>query len=388
MPVAVPNSKSFYRNNNRYQRTEEYDNRNIMNIKYNRDSFSRHSNIGDQSNIQEYIYTLEKRNKRLENINNIFLNMIKEQRYKEKMLMRNRSMDYISPGSYPYLSYDKYGNKNLLYLNRDSINNNKIINGNYTDNYLVPLFPKNNSIANNNKTLYLLNKEKLKFFRNDLPYFNYYKYNNNINNNIPQKVNSVQYANKKAIYKKFDSNEKNIIVNINKKEKSNKSNNQLRLSTNRTNNKEIISEINKINNNLNERLKKIEKSQNEQKKDIEYLMSKSSIKQKESKKQSDKSSSIIVKTSTKSKKISNTKESQKENKNNEKNNNNNDEKSKEQKSNEKNDKEEKENKSENKEEENEDEDEDEDENENENDEEDEENEKELDIKSFNSEDDN
>ena len=61
MPVAVPNSKSFYRNNNRYQRTEEYDNRNIMNIKYNRDSFSRHSNIGDQSNIQEYIYTLEKR---------------------------------------------------------------------------------------------------------------------------------------------------------------------------------------------------------------------------------------------------------------------------------------------------------------------------------------
>ena len=35
--------------------------------------------------------------------------MLKEQRYNnDRYLMRNRSMENISAGSYPYLSYDKY----------------------------------------------------------------------------------------------------------------------------------------------------------------------------------------------------------------------------------------------------------------------------------------
>ena len=424
MPVVVPNSQSFYRNNDRYRRMGEYTNENdnieIMKLNYNkyndnnnnfnnynyRESFSRMSNIGDKNNMQEYIYKLERRNDRLENINNIFLNMLKEQRFKDKMLMRNRSMDYISPGSYPYLSYDKYGNKNLLYLDRDSINNNKIINGNYTDNYLVPLLPKNNSVADNNKALYLLNNEKLKLCRNDLPYFNYENYNNrynnnNIINNIPQKANSVEYTNKKLIFKKYNSNKGNMnnITNNNENDKS-----QLQLMSNKSNNNEIINEMYKINNNLIERLKKIEQSQNNQKKDIDFLMgkTKSILKEKKTKTKSKASSSIVVKTSSNIKSIDNTKiKSTNELKNKDKNKEIKDKKSDkksvkksdkktDKKSDKKSDK--KTDKKSDKKEKSNDEDDDsveveDDEEEDDDDDDDEENEKELDIKSFNSEDD-
>ena len=239
MPVAVPNSNSFYNNNNNYSRNNryrEYDDNKMINPNYNnysnnnyvnknysnRQSFSRYHDFEEKNNIYEYLNRLEQRNKRLENINNIFLNMLREQKYSnynDRYLNRNRSMENIAPGSYPYLSYDKYGNKKLLYLDRDSVNNNKIINGNYKESYLVPLFPKDNSVAEKNKALYLLNNEKLKYYRNDLPYF-YYNANSvpNIYKNIPQKVNSVQYANKQMIYKKFNSNEKNIKVTLSNKE--------------------------------------------------------------------------------------------------------------------------------------------------------------------------
>ena len=321
MPVAVPNSNSFYRNekNNRYG---EYDDIKSINSNYNNNynnqyqAFSRQKNFGEHNNIYEYINKLEQRNKRLENINNIFLNMIREQResnYKRN-LMRNHSMENISPGSYPYLSYDKYGNKNLVYIDKDSVNNNKIINGNYKEKYLVPLFPKNNSVADNNKNIYLLNNEKIKLFRKDLPYFNYENNKYSLYKNIPQKVNSVQYINKQAIYKSFNSNEKDINVNINKSKNNNNNNEPIKIITHRKNNSNILNEINRMSNNLNKRLKRIENSQIAQKKDIDFLMGKTKKKtdSKKSNNKIKKSSSIKIKTSSDKKSKSN-KESKKEN---------------------------------------------------------------------------
>ena len=245
----------------------KYDNYNNYYINNYNQSYSKFKNIGENNNIYEYLNKLEQRNKRLENINNIFLNMLREQRESNYNLMRNRSMENISAGSYPYLSYDKNGNKKLVYLDKESVNNNKIINGNYNKNYLVSLNPKNNSVADNNRAMYQLNKEKLKLFRNDLPYFNYGNNNYSLYNNIPQKVNSVQYINRQAIYKRFSSNEKDININRNNSE-----NNNGEVIYKSNNNDEILNEINKMNINLNERLKRIENAQSSQKKDIDFLM--------------------------------------------------------------------------------------------------------------------
>ena len=187
--MAVPNSsfefinsfdkknKLKYSSNDLGEKDSYYNNKYNMNeIKFDLPNL--------RNNYDEYIRRLEQRNKRLENINDIFLNMLREQKYS---LMRNHSCENINYGSYPYLSYEKDGNKRLLYLDKEYINNNKLISGNYKDNYLVPLFPKNNSIADNNKILYLLHNEKLKFLRNDFPnnnINNYEHYKNNLNNNI------------------------------------------------------------------------------------------------------------------------------------------------------------------------------------------------------------
>lgn len=252
MPVAVPNSS--FELNNSFEKKKKLRNSSsdlgmidsYYNNKYNINE--RKLELPDlKNNYEEYINRLEQRNKRLENINDIFLNMIREQKYS---LMRNHSCENINYGSYPYLSYEKYGNKRLLYLDKEYINNNKLISGNFKDNYLVPLFPKNNTIAENNKILYLLNNEKLKYLRNDLP--NNYK--NNINNNIPQKINSVQYSNEHISFRKFSSKDNNFNIDSNKID----------------NNNDLINEIKKMNDNINDRLKKIENSQSIQKRDIEY----------------------------------------------------------------------------------------------------------------------
>ena len=419
MPVAVPNSNSFYRNFDNNNRYGEYENKTITSYynKYNdnnnHQSFSRYIEPNDNNNLNNtnvnaYINKLEQKNRRLENINDIFLNMLREQKKLnyERNLIRNHSCESILSGPYPYLSYDKTGNKRLFYFDNDSINNNRIINGKYKNDYLVPLFPNNNSIANNNRISYLLNNEKLKLFRNNLPYFTY---NDNINNNnntiynIPQKVNSVQYTNKKATYKKFSSSEK--IINMNNNNNNDNVNNPIKLSKKRVINpdiinNDIINEIKKMNSNLNKRLEKIEISQSLQKKDIDYLMrkTKNNEEQKLSKNKSDKSSSsIVIKSSTvkmshsnnkrntnkDSKKESNLEKDKKEEKEKEEKKNtsktediakeNNDKKSKEKEESNEEDKDD------------EDEEDDEDDEEEEDDDDDDEEEKELAIKSFNSE---
>ena len=263
MPVAVPNSSFELTDSFEKNQKLKYCSSNLgMMDSYYNNKFNineRKLELPDlKNNYEEYINRLEQRNKRLENINDIFLNMLREQKYS---LMRNHSCENINYGGYPYLSYEKDGNKRLLYLDKEYINNNKLISGNYKGNYLVPLFPKNNSISDNNKILYLLNNEKLKYLRNDLPnnnLNNYDHYKNNINNNIPQKINSVQYSNDHISYKKFSSKENNFNMDNKKIE----------------NNNDLINEIKKMNDNLNDRLKKIENSQSIQKRDIEYLMSK------------------------------------------------------------------------------------------------------------------
>ena len=252
MPVAVPNSNSFYKRiNKRYggeyenKRTNSYYKYCIDND-YNYHQPSGNVDITDNNNVTEYINKLKQKNRRLETINDIFLNMLREQK-RENYLLRNRSCEDITNGSFPYLSFNANGNKKLVYLNKDSINNNKIISGPYRNDYLVPLFPKNNSIADNNRMSYLLNNEKLKLFRNPRPYFNYNVYNdmNNEKNylfhNIPQKVNSVQYANKIATYKKYSFNNQNI--NNNKDNESNIL--SINKKTNKENDNDIINEIKK-----------------------------------------------------------------------------------------------------------------------------------------------
>ena len=146
--------------------------------------------------------------------------------------------------------------------------------------------PKYNSIQEKNRISYLLNEEKLKFLKKDSQPFFYYDFNRSNKSYIPQKINSVQYFNKKIDYKKFNSTDninleinpekkskgkssKNITNKSNKSKKSNKSNNK------NINNDDIKNEINKMNEDLNKRLSKIEDLQKSQKKDIDYLMGKS-----------------------------------------------------------------------------------------------------------------
>ena len=260
MPVAVPNS--FYR---KYEHNERYDN--------NYGYYNNNLNNNDINSLMEenksksyYLIRLEQKIKRLENINNIFLNILRENNsINNRNFNRNYSSNDLYPGSYPYLSFDKYRNKSLLYLNKNIINNNKIIDGKYKNNYLVPILPKYNSVADNNRLIYLLNNEKLKYFdkdsRNDSrPYFQYNNTFNYMDMNIPQKINSVQYFNNKIEYKKYNTYSKiNAEINSDKKTLS-------------INNKDIK---NKINNSSNTRLSKIENIQKNQKKGIDNMFGKS-----------------------------------------------------------------------------------------------------------------
>ena len=248
MPVAVPNS--FYR---------DYD---VHNYRYDNNITEKETSL--------YTLKLEQKVRRLENINNIFLNILRENSFYRRNMNRNLSSDNLTSGSYPYLSFDKNRNRHLVYLNKDQINNNNILDGNYKDKYLVPILPKYNSVIENNRINYLLNSEKLKYCKNDAPYF---IYNNNLN--IPQKINSVQYFNKKIDYKKFNSNDKINNFNINANNTNSKEDTKI-LITNNNNNPDIRNEINRLNNNLNERLNRIENFQKSQKKDIDYLMGKNS----------------------------------------------------------------------------------------------------------------
>ena len=254
MPVVVPNS--FYK---------DYD---ICDSRYN-NSYS--NNLETDGAKSLFALKLEQKVKRLENINNIFLNMLRENALYHKSMNRNLSSDYISSGSFPFLSFDKSRNKHLVYLNKDRINNNRILDGNYKDKYLVPIFPKYNSVIENNRMNLLLNKEKLKYCRNDVPYF---IYNNSLN--IPQKINSVQYFNKKIDYKKFNSNDQINNINFNK---DNDSKEESKLLISKRNNpiinNDIRNEITKLSKNLNERLDRVENFQKSQKKDIDFLMGKS-----------------------------------------------------------------------------------------------------------------
>ena len=278
MPVAVPNSfhSGYYQDNS--SKNNRYD------INY---SSSKDNNLMDENQNQSYylyMNRLEEKIRRLENINDIFLNIIREKTTVNKEnLYKNYLYSDLSTGPYPYLSFDKNKNKTLLYLNRDSINNNKINDGKYKENYLLPILPKYNSIQEKNRISYLLNEEKLKYLRKDSePYF-YYDFKRYNKSNIPQKINSVQYFNKKIDYEKFNSsNNINIQVNPEKESKGKTKNSKKNIEnkSNKSNNKiikdeDIKDEINKLNDNLNKRLLKIEDLQKNHKKDIDYLMGKS-----------------------------------------------------------------------------------------------------------------
>jgi len=268
MPVVVPNSFN-----------QKYNNRNnSYNYGYDNMLSNEIDNLMEENETKShYLNRLENKIRRLENINNIFLNILRES-YSGNRMTKNYSYNDLNFGSYPYLSFDNNRNKSLLYLNRSEINNTKIIDGKYKNNYLVPILPKYNSVEDKNRINYLLNNEKLKYFsrdsRNDSrPYFSY---NNRYNSmNIPQKINSVQYFNKKIDYKKYNSSSKiNAEINSEKNSKENILINSNSQNIN-YNNADIRNEINKLNNNLNERLSKIENLQKTQKKDIDYLMGKS-----------------------------------------------------------------------------------------------------------------
>ena len=289
MPVAVPNS--FYQKYNQYN-----------NIRYNNDRYNNNFIVNEIDNLMEenqpnyyYLSRLEQKVRRLENINNIFLNILRENiSINNRDLYRNYSYNDLSSGSYPYLSFDNNKNKTLVYLNKDSINNNKIMNGKYKDKYLLPILPKYNSVSDNNKIAYLLNKEKLKYFnknsRNEeRPYF---YYNLEKQTNIPQKINSVQYFNQKMDIKKYNSTS-NINADINEEKISKGKSSISNLSIKNINSTDIRNEINKLNINLKRRLSKIENLQKTQKKDIDYLMNKSkgNISENTSKKENNKTNS-------------------------------------------------------------------------------------------------
>ena len=269
MPVAVPNSfnEQYYQNNS------------VDNNRYNNNFLSSQTNnlMDENQSYHIYLNRLHDRIRRLESINDIFLNIMRENvAMNKRSLYKNYSSNDLSAGPYPYLLFDRNNNKTLLYLNRDSINNNKIINGKYKEKYLLPILPKYNSIQEKNRISYLLNEEKLKNFDKDSkPYFSYNLQNYKLN--IPQKINSVQYFNNKIDFKKFNSTDKiNIQVNEEKNSKGKSSKNTTKKSSNRLiKTMDIKEEINKLNDNLNKRLSKIENLQKIQKKDIDYLMSKS-----------------------------------------------------------------------------------------------------------------
>ena len=302
MPVMVPNFfyNKYYQDNN--ADNNRYDNNNLSNKDNNL--------IDENQSAFFYMNRLEEKIRRLENINDIFLNIMREDaRINKGNIYKNYSHNDLSKGPYPYLSIDKNGNKNLLYLNQDSINNNEIISGKYKENYLyfidefclnikllndilvlwstilylLPIMPKYNSIQEKNRISYLLNEEKLKYLKKDSqPYF-YYDFNRSNKSYIPQKINSVQYFNKKIDYKKFNSTD-NINLEIKPEKKSKgkssknittKSNKSKKSNNKNINNDDIKNEINKMNDDLNKRLSKIEDLQKSQKKDIDYLMGKS-----------------------------------------------------------------------------------------------------------------
>ena len=276
MPVAVPNSF----NGENYQDNTLYNNRNDINYPSDNDN-----NLMDENQIQSYYFNmnrLEEKIRRLENINDIFLNIIREKtKVNKENSYKNYSFNDLSTGPYPYLSFDKNKNKTLLYLNRESINNNKIEDRKYKENYLLPILPKYNSIQENNRISYLLNEEKLKYLRKDSEPFFYYDFKRYNNTNIPQKINSVQYFNKKVDYEKlYSSKDINIQVNPEKKSEGKKSEKNIEKKTNKSNNKlikneDIKDEINKLNDILNKRLLAIEDLQKNQKKDIDFLMGRS-----------------------------------------------------------------------------------------------------------------
>ena len=269
MPVAVPNSfnEQYYQYNS------------VDNNRYNNNFLSSQVNnlMDENQSYHLYLNRLHDRIRRLESINDIFLNIMRENvAMNKRSLYKNYSSNDLSTGPYPYLSFDRNKNKTLLYLNRDSINNNKITSGKYKEKYLLPILPKYNSIQEKNRISYLLNEEKLKNFDKDSkPYFSYNLKDYKLN--IPQKINSVQYFNNKIDFKKFNSTDKiNIQVNEEKNSKGKSSKNTTKKSSNRLiKTMDIKEEINKLNDNLNKRLSKIENLQKIQKKDIDYLMSKS-----------------------------------------------------------------------------------------------------------------
>ena len=207
-----------------------------------------------------YIMRLEQKINKLENISNLFLNLLNDDYPMNNIIMNNSFINNnLSYGSFPYLSFDNNGNKSLLYLSRDSINNYKIKDKNSKYNYLVPILSKYNSAADNNRAAFLLNNEKLKYFSKGSKSQPFFVYKDAINiMNTRQKINSVQYYNRKFDIKDFNSKSKiNSEINTEKNSKENKSN-----ST-------------KIN--LNTRLSKLENLQKNQKKDIDYLMRKLKI---------------------------------------------------------------------------------------------------------------
>ena len=273
MPVAVPNS--FYQKYNKYN-----------NIRYNSNNYRVADNfysnqindlIEDNQSKSFYLVRLEEKIKRLENINNIFLDILREKTNLNKSMYRHKSTNDIVYGSYPYLSFDNNKNKELLYLNSESINNNRLLDPKYRHKYLLPLLPKYNSVSENNRMNYLLNSEKLKQFgEGSKPYF---IYNNQLDKtNIPQKINSVQYFNKKMNIKKFTNSTKKINDASNDEQKSKGKSTITKTSKTSSkifNNTDIKNEINKLNDNVNKRLSKIENLQKTQKKDIDFLMNKS-----------------------------------------------------------------------------------------------------------------
>ena len=272
MPVAVPNN--FYQRYNKYN-----------NMRYNTNNYRIADNfysneidnlIDENQQKSFYLVRLEQKIKRLENINNIFLDILREKtEFNNKRIYRNKSTNDISYGPYPYLSFDKNKNKELLYLNNEAINNNKILLPSYRNKYLLPLLPKYNSVSENNRMNYLLKNEKLKHFsEGSKPYFFY----NNELDNIPQKINSVQYFNKKMNIEKYTNSTKNINDESNDEEKSKRKSGIIgssKTSSKILNSTILRNEINKLNDNINKRLSKIENIQKTQKKDIDYLLNKS-----------------------------------------------------------------------------------------------------------------
>ena len=80
---------------------------------------------------------LEQKINKLENISNLFLNLLNDDYPMNNIIMNNGYINNnLSYGSFPYLSFDNNGNKSLLYLSRDSINNYKIKDKNSKYNYI------------------------------------------------------------------------------------------------------------------------------------------------------------------------------------------------------------------------------------------------------------